>query len=142
MEGATMHDTRQTPEHDPADHERAQAAVEFALILPILCLVLFGALEFGTAFWRFQQLSAAASEGARRAAVSRTSATRTSEIQTAVQNASPGLTAGSIGISTTSTWDPGDPVTVTLTYPEDITVMGFEFFSSNLSSSRTARVEN
>lgn len=122
--------------------ERGQATVEFALILPVLLLILFSVLEFGTAFWRYQQLSAAASEGARRAAVSRSNPSRASLIETAVRNASPGLEEESIGITVTSSWDPGDPVTVRLTHPEEISVLGIDFFNGNLVSSRTARVEH
>ena len=120
--------------------ERGQAMVEFALVLPVLCLILFAMLEFGTAFWHYQQLSAAASEGARKAAVSRTDPDRTTLISTAVRDASPGLTPSQIGVSTSSSWGPGDPVTVT--YPEEISVMGITFFNTNLTSRRTARVEH
>ena len=139
-----MHDTSQTARRNLADPapERGQATVELALILPVLCLILFAALEFGTAFWHFQQVSAAASEGARRAAVSRTVSTREDDIRTAVVNASPALDESSIGVSSSSTWNAGDPVTVTVTYPETIRVMGITFFSTNLVSRRTARVEN
>ena len=80
-------------------------------------------------------------EDIRRAAVSRTEAGRDALIVDAVENAAPGLT-GPVGVAATSTWDPGDPVTVTVTYPEDITVVGIRFFQANLVSRRTARVEH
>lgn len=41
------------------------AAVEFALVLPLLLLLLFGIVEFGLALYRFQAVAAAGREGAR-----------------------------------------------------------------------------
>lgn len=132
-----------TPSHaGNALPERGQATVEFALVLPVLCLILFSVLEFGTAFWRYQQLSAAASEGARRAAVTRAAPDRTSQIETAVRNASPSLEADQLSIAVSSSWRPGDPVTVAVSYPERISVVGISFFDANLVSRRTARVEH
>ena len=85
-----------TPQQQDDRPERAQATVEFAMILPILCLILFAVVEFGMAFWTFQQVSAAASEGARRAAVSRTYGDRATRAEQAAESASPGLDAGQI----------------------------------------------
>jgi Flp pilus assembly protein TadG len=49
------------------------AAVEFALILPVLALILFGVLEFGRVWSQYQLFQGAAREGARCAAVASTS---------------------------------------------------------------------
>ncbi len=49
------------------------AAVEFALILPVLALILFGVLEFGRVWSQYQVYQGAAREGARCAAVASTS---------------------------------------------------------------------
>jgi Flp pilus assembly protein TadG len=45
------------------------AVVEFALVLPIMLMILFGITEFGRAFAVVQVLNASAREGARLAAV-------------------------------------------------------------------------
>lgn len=51
-------------------HEkRGQAAVEFALLLPVLLLILFGTIEFGRLFAASLVLGNAARDGARLAAV-------------------------------------------------------------------------
>ena len=50
--------------------ERGNAVVEFALVLPILLLVLFGISEFGRMIMTTNMLHTAAREGARLAAVS------------------------------------------------------------------------
>jgi Flp pilus assembly protein TadG len=49
--------------------EDGVAAVEFALILPVLALLLFGTLEFGRVWSQYQLYQGAAREGARCAAV-------------------------------------------------------------------------
>ena len=126
---------------DAAPLEHGQAMVEFAMVLPILCMILFAIVEFGMTFWTYQQVSAAASEGARRAAVSRTAANRTTLVTNAVRTASPNLTASQLNVTTSSTWNPGDPVTVTVTYPERIQILGITLFNSNLTGRRTMRVE-
>lgn len=48
------------------------AAVEFALIVGVLALLIFGMLQFGVAFFQLQNLRAAAREGARVGAVGAT----------------------------------------------------------------------
>jgi Flp pilus assembly protein TadG len=53
--------------------EEGVAAVEFALILPVLALILFGVLEFGRVWSQYQLFQGAAREGARCAAVASTS---------------------------------------------------------------------
>ncbi|MDZ7676002.1 MAG: TadE family protein [Acidimicrobiales bacterium] len=45
--------------------ERGAALVEFALILPLLCALLFGIVQFGLAYDRKQSVNSAAREGAR-----------------------------------------------------------------------------
>lgn len=49
--------------------ERGASLVEFALILPLLCLFLFGIIQWGIAFDKKQSINSAAREGARTAAI-------------------------------------------------------------------------
>ncbi len=49
--------------------EKGAAAVEFALVLPILVLLVFGIVEFGRAYNAYLSVTHAAREGARLAAV-------------------------------------------------------------------------
>lgn len=64
---------------------RGQALVEFALLLPILMLLLLGILEFGRAWNVKQVLTDAAREGARLAVVGDPSITQESQVRTRVR---------------------------------------------------------
>ena len=115
--------------------------VEFALVVPVLLTIVFAAIGFGDMYWKYQQLSAATSEGARKAIVSRNDPDRTNTVITAAQNAAPNLTPSSFGVTVTSSWTPGQTVTVTGTYPISLHIIGINFYDGNLKSSRTMRVE-
>ena len=58
---------------DRISRQEGVAAVEFAIILPVLGLILFGVLEFGRVWSQYQVFQGAAREGARCAAVASTS---------------------------------------------------------------------
>ncbi len=58
--------------HNSPSDERGAAAVEFALVLPLLVLLVFGIVQFGIAYNRVQGLQAAAREGARRGSLPQT----------------------------------------------------------------------
>ena len=53
--------------------DRGATLVEFALVLPVLTLFLFGIVQFGIAYDKQQSINAAAREGARIASLSTTS---------------------------------------------------------------------
>lgn len=52
-----------------AQQDEAASAVEFALVLPLVILLVVGVFEFGLSWYRTQNLAAAAREGARLASV-------------------------------------------------------------------------
>ena len=84
------------------------AAVEFALIVGLLVILLFGILQFGVAFWQMQSLRASVREGARVAAVGGTPA----QIDAAVVTASSGaLPAGFTGVTISPTGGCPNPST-------------------------------
>jgi Flp pilus assembly protein TadG len=70
--------------------ERGAAAVEFALIVPLLIVLVLGIAEFGHAFQVQGTLSAAAREGVRLMALQNDP----SAARTAVRNAAPSLKPG------------------------------------------------
>ena len=76
--------------------ERGAAAVEFAIVVSVLVMLVFGVLEFGLGFWQVQNLRAATREGARVAAVRGTS----TQVSAAMVNASSGsLPSGFTGFT-------------------------------------------
>ena len=59
----------------PRSRGRGQSLVEFALVLPLLLVLLFGIIEFGLVFKDVLAINQAAREGARAAAVGSTTST-------------------------------------------------------------------
>ena len=121
--------------------EDGQALVEFALVAPILFLLLFGIVQFGIAFMNNVALTDAVRAGARKAAVSRSAADPTQATKSAVLGAANDLNQSKVSITVTSDWVSGDNVTVTATYPYQINLLGIVVASGNLHSSTTERVE-
>lgn len=71
----------------PARRERGAAAVELALVLPILLLLVFGIIAYGYMLSFRQGISQAAAEGARAAAVAQSDADRLTQARSAVNAA-------------------------------------------------------
>jgi Flp pilus assembly protein TadG len=94
--------------------DRGAAAVEFALLLPVLLLILFGIIDFGRALNAQITLTQAAREGARLAALGVPSAT----VITRAQTAATGLSPVTVTVSSTCPVNAGTGVdaVVTVTY--------------------------
>jgi Flp pilus assembly protein TadG len=130
--------------------ERGAAVVEFALILPILVLFVFGVIEFGRAYSARIQLTAAVREGARAGALGL-------DAVAATKAGAPGLTASQINVTYTPT--PGSfcggagptttqfnsssttlpTATVTATYPFQYDIPFFGDGTWNLSATGVMR---
>jgi Flp pilus assembly protein TadG len=109
-----------------ARDERGAIAVEFALIVPILLLLVLGILEFGFAYHSWDATQNAAREGARLGAVSpdvveiearvrgTTSFLDQSNLDVTIEC---GVTGGTFGTCPApSAWEEGDIVRVTVAY--------------------------
>jgi Flp pilus assembly protein TadG len=130
--------------HSRFRRNEGQTLVEFALVLPILCLLLFGVIQFGVVFNNYIDLTDAVRAGARKAAVSRQTldpSGPTGVATQAVVSSAGDITIDPTKVSVTSTWQPGDPVTVQASYPYSISLLGFVVASGNLTSKTTERVE-
>ncbi|HEX7119425.1 MAG TPA: TadE/TadG family type IV pilus assembly protein [Longimicrobiales bacterium] len=105
--------------------ERGQALVEFALILPLLLLLVIGLVEFGRAWNAFQVITDAAREGARTAVVADASITEDSVysvIRSALARAA--LDADSATIALVGVDAPtGQPARVEIQYPYRFTFL-------------------
>ena len=116
---------------------------ELALVLPALCLVLMVIIQFGIVFHDYITLTDAARAGSRKATVSRLDPNRDAATRDAVRSAAPRLKLPDANIAVVSSWEPGEPVTVTATHPYEVNVpfLGTPVFKGNLESKITERVE-
>jgi len=134
---------------------KGQGLVEFALLLPILVLIVFGVLELGRAFFAFIAISNAAREGAR-VFTFRPDVTTVANIYTAVNTeigSSPlvdvtkiasiqiqcGSTYGNVANDTALKACPKEqPIRVTVTY--DYNLIFTLFFPNSLTLQRSAEM--
>ena len=135
-----------------ASRADGQAYAEFALILPVLLLIVVGIIQFGNAFKNYIALTDAVRVGARQAAVSRSIVDPSQRVPLIVAKTKDA--AGTLDTSkmviTVKPWDPishteawvasGD-VTVRASYPFKINLFGIVVFDSTINSRTTERVE-
>jgi Flp pilus assembly protein TadG len=122
--------------------ERGQAVVEFAIIVPLIAMLLFAILEFGIVFNNYLTLTDAVRAGARKAAVSRHIPTgRHGIVEAAVRASAEGIDNEDLDVHVSTSWAAGSDVEVSASYPYSIDVFGLEFMSGELESTTTERVE-
>lgn len=93
--------------------ERGQALVEFALILPIMLLLICALVDFGRAYYTWLMVTNAAREGARIGATQQP----IGAINTRIIDSADGLDPSRLTISVTNVQGPrGEPIEVDLTY--------------------------
>ncbi|MGH9467696.1 MAG: TadE/TadG family type IV pilus assembly protein [Terriglobales bacterium] len=112
---------------------RGAAMAEFALITPLLLMLMIGTVQLGRALYAYHFLAVAARQAARYAMVRGADCTSfasacpagASDIQSYVQSLSPGVIDAS-AITVSTTWAPnnapGGTVTITVQYPFDLDV--------------------
>jgi Flp pilus assembly protein TadG len=138
---------------------RGVAVLEFAVMAPVLFMVLFGIIEFGIALNQYLTLTNAVLAGARTFANSRTSTTPYSSTVTAMTTAAPTLQTATLtslislkvngaactsdgGCSTALSANAGNPSTVAATYPCSVTIPFFTWTGAcTLSAQTTERIE-
>jgi len=113
--------------------ESGQAAVEFALVVPMLCLVIIAILHFGKVMNYWLVLNQVASEGARKAAVNTfadnseadayiRSRLETTELRDGGTTSIPA--AATIAVCAPEGSDVGDPITVQVAVPYSLPFIG------------------
>jgi Flp pilus assembly protein TadG len=123
-------------------NQQGQTMTEFALVLPVLALILFAVIQFGIVFNNYITLTDATRAGARKAAVSRQDPNRNAAVMSAVRSSASDLKSSKLSVlPPSSTWDSGADVTVTASYPYSISLLGLVVKSGQLSSTTTERVE-
>jgi Flp pilus assembly protein TadG len=141
------------------NNRKGIAALEFALIAPVLLLMIFGMATFGIALNNYLTLTDAVRAGSRTLAASRASATPYGSTTNAIILAAPTLTASTLTVGITLTINgtvcnsdttcgnllsasAGSPASVSASYPCNLAVMGFNFAPTcTLTSMTTERVE-
>jgi Flp pilus assembly protein TadG len=122
-------------------NHQGQAMVEFAIVLPVLLLVVLGVIQFGFAFFHHLTVTDAVRAGARQAAVSRELPDPEGTAKARVFAAAVDLDQAQLDVSVTSSWVQGEDVTVKATYPYEINLLGIVVHSGDLKSTTTERVE-
>jgi Flp pilus assembly protein TadG len=123
--------------------ERGQTAVEFALIAPLLIILLLAIIQFGIAFHNYVTITDAARAGARQAIVARFGGSGNFNVATqTVKDAASSLDQkqlakpGAIQIISAGGMVAGSQVTVTVNYPYkiDIPLIGLTVSSGTLTA--------
>ncbi len=135
--------------------EDGQAVVEFALVIPVLLLLLLGIIQFGNVFRDYIALTDAVRVGARQASVglsvpdvppgNRETIIKNRVIKAAINLDGPPkmvITVEPVKIDgVTPGWEKSGDVTVRATYPFRLNLFGFVLFNGTLKSRTTERVE-
>ena len=134
-------------------NERGQATVEFALIIPVLILVIVGLIEFGKAFNYWISLNNISSDGARWAAVGKVpgnSNANLAEIKNYIKDQFlTGELKDEVGNNVKICYSPndgngpsaGDAVTVRITAPHTIGLVFTDAIDVNLTGKSSMRLE-
>jgi len=121
--------------------QRGQTMVEFAIVLPLLLLLLLAILQLGVVFNNYLTLTDAVRAGARQGAVGRWLADPSGSAVSRVRTSAAGLDQTRLSVSVTSPWTQGSNVTVSASYPYSVNLLGLVVKSGSLTSVTTERVE-
>jgi Flp pilus assembly protein TadG len=135
--------TQTTRKRDKMRGQRGQTMVEFAIVLPIFLMLLLGIAQGGIAFNNYIQLTDATRAGARYGAPLACSGTcdRSALVTSKVKASAANLDTAQVGVTITSTWQPGTDLQVCASYPFSINLIGLVVSNGNLNSCTTERVE-
>lgn len=122
--------------------EDGQAMTEFAIVLPVFLLLIFGIIQFGIVWRDYVTLTDAARTGARKAAVSRHTdpvGAACTQVRSSAADLKGDLQCSA---SVTGPLDrPGGDVQVQASYPYSIDLLGFVVASGRLNTTQTERLE-
>jgi Flp pilus assembly protein TadG len=138
------------------------SAAEFALILPVFSLLLFGIIQFGIIFNHYIELANGVAAGARTLAVARGSTSAYTDTLTAVNNAAPnlntfaapvtgqtltvvvagtGCSSGNQAVACANAFTAGATAAVTGTYPCTLTILWLNLGSCTMTSSSAQYIQ-
>jgi len=122
-------------------NQQGQSMTEFALVLPILVILLFGVIQFGIVFNNYITVTDAVRAGARKGAVGRHLQNPEAAVVQSVRNSANGLNLSDLNVTVASSWQQGEDVSVTGSYPYSISLLGLVVKSGRLTSTTKERVE-
>jgi Flp pilus assembly protein TadG len=122
-------------------NQQGQSMTEFALVLPLLVILLFGVIQFGIVFNHYITLTDAVRAGARKGAVGRRLQNPNAAVEQQVRDAATDLKEADLNVTVTSSWTQGSDVSVTASYPYSINLLGIVVKSGRMSSTTKERVE-
>ena len=140
-----LHETMPLPPPSPrtasADRasERGAAALEFALVLPLLVMLVFGIIAFGRGYNAKVELTGAVREGARALALGETSAEAKSATIAAAPGLNPALSAGDISTTSCPAGGADGTASVTATYSLPYTIPLVSSGSFSITQTGTMR---
>ena len=122
--------------------EKGQAIAEFAVILPVLALVLIGMIQVGILLFNYIDFTSAVREGARKAAVSREDPDGVQTTKDAIANATSVVDDSKTSVEVESQpWGSGQDIEIDAEYPYTLNILGVELWEGPLSTSTVVRVE-
>jgi Flp pilus assembly protein TadG len=129
--------------------QRGQALVEFAVLAPVLVLILVGVIQVGSWLFSDMSLSSATREAGRLLSTSKDDANITQDVKNRlVQNLDSGIDPSQVTVDynpepagSTPQWASGTTVTMTVTYPDQLNVMGVALGASNMTTSAQVRIQ-
>ena len=148
---------RPSPWVDVIRNRRGVSALEFALVAPVLFMLVFGIIQFGITFNNYLALTDGVRAASRVLAASRSSPTPFTSATNAIYASAPNLTKGSVtitlsvagancasdgGCATALTAAAGGTASVQASYPCNLTILGVDYAPQcTLTSVTTERVE-
>jgi Flp pilus assembly protein TadG len=124
--------------------ERGVTTLEFAVIAPVLLLILLGIIQIGIYLFTSVDVSQATRDGARQLTVSRNDPSGVQDVENAITTSVGGEVDKSrlhYSFSSPAPWAPGTTVTVTVTYPAALSVMGIKISDGPITDSTKVTVE-
>jgi hypothetical protein len=127
--------------HKSHKQDSGQTVTEFALVLPLLAILLFGIIQFGIVFHQYVTLTDAVRAGGRQGAVARDLPNPTAIVEDRVRRSAVNLDQSKLSVVVNSTFLRGDDISVTASYPYSINLLGVHVKSGTFSATTTERVE-
>jgi Flp pilus assembly protein TadG len=129
--------------------EEGQSLVEMAICLPILLVLLVGIIQFGTWFWTGTNLSSATREAGLLLAASKNDPNAEQDVENRLAaNLDSEIDPTKLSYSfsphpaaSTPLWSSGETVTMTVSYPDQLNLMGVPLGGSAITSTAQVRMQ-